>query len=616
MIHSIEAHQRIQKPPENRLSHHLALAPCSITATPPLQIKRSYPKTPCIGGASATKCLKMNATEKANLPFRGALKSKFLLSVNQPTWAARLRRVVVAPLLLWLLLVLPVAVQAQYNYTTNNNQITITGYTGPDSGVVIPDTINGLLVTKIGDGAFFGRTSLTSVTIPDSVTTLEAGAFYDCSGLTSVTIGNSVTSIGYEAFTGCSGLTSVTIPDSVTIIGTSAFFSCSGLTSVTIPNSVTTLGADAFYACTRLTSVTIGNSVTVIGSQAFSHCRSLTSVTIPNSVTSIGYEAFYGCSGLTSITIGNRVTIIGTSAFFSCSGLTRVTIPDSVTTLGDFACEKCTGLTSVTIGSSVTSLGDGAFGGCTGLTNLSVDVSNPVYSSLSGALFDKAQAMLVLFPAGQGGSYTIPNSVTRIGDDAFAGCSGLTDVTIGNSVTNIGYEAFYGCSGLTSVTIGNRVNTIGDYTFQACIGLTRVTIGSSVNTIVNNVFEECSGLKGVYFQGNAPSVTLLTFVFADNAVIYYLPGTTGWGATFGGRPAVLWNSLIQTGDASFGVKAGQFGFKVTGTTGLSFVVEATTDLAHPVWSPLSTNTLAGGTATFSDPQWKSYPSRLYRLRTP
>ena len=101
---------------------------------------------------------------------------------------------------------------------------------------------------------------------------------------------------------------------------------------------------------------------------------------------------------------------------------------------------------------------------------------------------------------------------------------------------------------------------------------------------------------------------------ADNVTIYYLPGTTGWHSTFAGRPTVLWDSQIQTGDGSFGVKAGQFGFNVTGTSGLSFVVEATTDLIQPTWTPVSTHTLSNGTAAFSDPQWMNYPSRLYRIR--
>jgi len=140
--------------------------------------------------------------------------------------------------------------------------------------------------------AFLGCTSLTSVTIPDSVTSIEHSAFWGCSSLTSAAIGNSVTSIGDYAFLGCSSLTSAAIPDSVTSIGNNAFYQCSSLTSAAIPDSVTSIGDYTFYACSSLTSAAIGNSVTSIGDSAFHSCSSLTSAAIGNSVTSIGNNAF------------------------------------------------------------------------------------------------------------------------------------------------------------------------------------------------------------------------------------------------------------------------------------------------------------------------------------
>ena len=149
---------------------------------------------------------------------------------------------------------------------------------------------------------------LTSVTIPNSVTSIGNKAFYGCTSLTSVTIPNSVTSIGVWAFDGCTSLTSVTIPNSVTSIESGAFRNCTSLTSVTIPNSVTSIESGAFQNCTSLSSVTIPNSVTSIGNYAFSGCTSLTSVTIPNSVTSIGQDAFYVCTSLTSVTFQGTIT--------------------------------------------------------------------------------------------------------------------------------------------------------------------------------------------------------------------------------------------------------------------------------------------------------------------
>ena len=190
----------------------------------------------------------------------------------------------------------------------------------------------------LAEFAFGGFSSLTSITIPNSVTSIGNYAFYDCSSLSSLTIPNSVTSIGNGAFEYCSLLRSVTIGNSVTSIGSSAFEGCSALTSITIPNSVTSIGNGAFEYCSLLRSVTIGNSVTSIEDEVFYNCSSLTSITIPNSVTSIGNYAFYNCSALTSITIPESVTSIGSNAFSNCSSLTSVTCKATTPpTTGSFA---------------------------------------------------------------------------------------------------------------------------------------------------------------------------------------------------------------------------------------------------------------------------------------
>ena len=237
--------------------------------------------------------------------------------------------------------------------TSNPNK-----YTG---SVVIPEKVTyenvEYSVTSIGDGAFgedmFQQSRLTSITIP-----------------------NSVTSIGNYAFYRCSGLTSITIPNSVTSIGNYAFYDCSSLTSITIPNSVTSIGNSTFINCTNLTSITIPNSVTSIGTEAFRGCSGLTAITIPNSVTSIGDQAFYNCSSLTSVTIPNSVTSIGNSAFSRCSGLTSVTIPNSVTSIGDYAFSSCSGLTTITIGSGIKYIESSAFGSCPELTDVTCYAEN------------------------------------------------------------------------------------------------------------------------------------------------------------------------------------------------------------------------------------------------
>ncbi len=278
----------------------------------------------------------------------------------------------------------------------------------------------------LGDCIFY-ECGLTSIKIPNSVTSIDSCAFYFCIGLTSVTIPNSVTSIGYGAFGGCS-LTSVTIGEKVTSIGDYAFSYCQSLTSiaveegntyyhmdgsclietasnklirgcnltsVTIPNYVTNINDGAFSDCSSLTSIDIPNSVTSIDSYAFQDCSSLTSISIPNSVTSIGDCAFENCSSLTSVTIPNYVTNINFGAFCYCLSLTSVTIPNSVTSIGDYAFYYCSSLNTATVGNSVASIGFRAFFGCSALVKLaSLNTTPPTCGSNALADIDKENCTL------------------------------------------------------------------------------------------------------------------------------------------------------------------------------------------------------------------------------
>ncbi len=299
--------------------------------------------------------------------------------------------------------------------------------------ITIPEQLGGADVTSVGGSAFYGCSSLRSVTIPESVTLIEHSAFNGCSSLESVTIPEGVTTIGGSAFYRCSSLRSVTIPEGVTSIGERAFEDCSSLTSVTIPESVTLIDSFAFDGCSSLESVTIPEGVTTIGGFAFYGCRSLESLTIPESVTLIEHSAFYGCSSLRSVTIPEGVTSIGERAFEECSSLTSVTIPDSVTSIRERAFYGCISLSSLTIPESVTSIGTWAFAGSTLLT--SINIPHGV-TSLGTGIFSNCHSLT---------SVTIPEGVTSIGDSAFYGCRSLESLTIPESVTSIGNDAFYGC---------------------------------------------------------------------------------------------------------------------------------------------------------------------------
>ena len=396
-------------------------------------------------------------------------------------------------------------------------------------------------VTKIGYEAFRGCTSLTSVTIGDSATKIGEYAFGYCDSLTSVNIPDSVTTIGNSAFYGCDSLTSVNIPDSVTTIGGYVFYSCTSLKSVTIGDSVTKIGYAAFAYCNSLTSVNIPDSVTTIGNHAFYCCTSLTSVNIPDSVTEIGAEAFSYCDSLTSVTIGDSVTVESVvEALRYCSslqefkgkfasedgrcliddgvlywvapgGLTEYTIPDSVTTIGYYAFEGCTSLKSVNIPDSVTEFEGAAFAYCASLTEFKGKFASEDGRSL---IVDNT---IIAYANASGTTYTIPDSVTTIGDVAFAYCTSLTSVNIPDSVTTIGLGAFFNCDSLTSVTIGDSVTTIGELAFAYCASLTSVYCKATTPPSLSwSVFDDNGSGRKIY----VPAESVEAYKSATNWSVY------------------------------------------------------------------------------------------------
>ena len=438
-------------------------------------------------------------------------------------------------------------------YTVGGVNYLVT-YVGNDTELILPESYNGEDYV-INRCAFYNNDKITSVTIPNSVTSIGYEAFSSCTSLTSITIPNSVTSIGTYAFFNCDSLTSITIPNSVTIIGDCAFYDCESLTSVYISDIsawckilFASYDANPLYYAKKLylngelvTELVIPSNVTSIGSYAFRDCRSLTSITIPDSVTSIGDYAFYWCTSLTSVTIGNSVTSIGTAAFRDCTSLTSVTIGNSVTSIGEWAFVGCTSLTSITIPNSVTSIGTAAFYGCTSLT--SVTIGNSV-TSIGHRAFSDCTSLT---------SITIPNSVTSIDTYAFENCTSLTSITIPDSVTSIGLYAFYDCESLTSVCISDisawckisfasydanplyyakklylngelvtelvipsNVTSIGSYAFRDCTSLTSITIPDSVTSIGYEAFYNCTSLTSITIPNSVTSIGTYAFFNCDS----------------------------------------------------------------------------------------------------
>lgn len=296
--------------------------------------------------------------------------------------------------------------EAGYTYAVNSDDDTtvqIISYSGAGGDLVIPDTLGGKTVTKIGEEAFSFNLSLTNVTIPVSVIEIDSLGFFKCTSLVSVTIPDGLNVIGDGAFFDCTNLLSVTIPDSVTTIGLDAFAGCrsiesftvtsgnatyssiggvlfnklmtnlikyppaSTLSNYTIPNGVTEITKDAFLSCNNLTNVTLPDSILVIGQAAFFQCLNLTSVNIPEGVTNLAIWAFAGCSSLESINIPSSITVIERFVFQECTALGSVTLPDSVTEIKDYAFADCTALVSLSIPESVASIANFAFYNCSSL---------------------------------------------------------------------------------------------------------------------------------------------------------------------------------------------------------------------------------------------------------
>ena len=337
-------------------------------------------------------------------------------------------------------------------YTLNDDgaSVTVTGHADNISGsLTIPDFVSqwgaDYAVTSIGDGVFWG-----------------------CTSLTSVSFGNSLKSINYNSFNSCSGLTSITIPESVTFISCGAFLDCVNVTTLyynAIQCSMSTnCWCDSWLAgCSSLSEVIIGDEVEIIPYSFLDGFQGVTSVSIGHSVKSIDRNAFSGCTGLTAISLPNTLTSIGDQAFMG-SGLTSITIPDSMISIGSEAFKSCTNMSSVFFGISLTTIGNSAFENCSSLSN----------------------------------SLIIPNNVSSIGQSAFLGCAGLSGtLTLGTSLAEIGNSAFFGaCEFISSLdvlaeappTLGNNVFSSVDFAipvFVPCGSLDAYQNASGWNSFTN-----------------------------------------------------------------------------------------------------------------------------------
>ena len=351
----------------------------------------------------------------------------------------------------------------------------------------------------------------------------------------------------------------------------------------------------------------------------FSNYAPVTKVVVPDSYShpyydrtfSIGENAFLNSTYLTNVTIGaGWLVSVDRRAFAGCSKLNS--IPSNITNIANEAFLNCTGIDEatgettgfvgeVTIPDSVTAIGGNPFAGCWGVTGFSVDPLNTNYTSFNGVLFNGTMTELVAFPAGASGGYTIPNTVTHIGVSAFRGCSGLGSIVIPNSVTNIGVDAFRDCTALTNVSIGQGVKTIGDEAFYGCASLRSAIIPKSVTYVGWQAFV-ADQLNSILFEGDAPSWG----GYPVAGSIYYFQGTQGWS-----------NSTVKAGvfkPAALPPSVASNGFRVSwhDPRTIPVDVQRATSLAGP-WTVVSSNNSTGEFVDANPPSGQAF-YRAIRVR--
>lgn len=388
----------------------------------------------------------------------------------------------------------------------------ITGYTGKNPEIRIPETIDGKKVTGIGNEAFFedvdvnpGKPygTLKSVEIPAGITYIGERAFYECGSLESICIPASVTDIGMDALGLCASLNQITVEEGNVvydsrdncnaIIKTAANMLIVGSSNTRIPESVTEIG-DGAFAYRDLTDIEIPSGVEFIGTGAFAGCSKLKNITIPSGVTVIGKSAFGFCTGLTTVNILPGVTVIYAYAFDNCRALSSITIPESVTEIGNCAFRECNSLTGITIPASVTAIDTLAFLCCKKINRITVEEGNTVYDSRKdcNAIIETATDTLMMGC----GSTVIPKGVKKIGHGAFYSCRKLNSIVIPSGVKEVDNLAFSGCVKLKKVTIKSKdLKSVGEGAFQGIAKKAVIKVPKDRADAYKKLFTEKTGYE-------------------------------------------------------------------------------------------------------------------------
>lgn len=387
-----------------------------------------------------------------------------------------------------------------FSFSIQDGKATLTDYTGSDAIVTIPEAVGtttkttppktvSVPVTAL-EQTFYNNSNITSVTIPDGVTTIGYNTFTYCDNLKTVSHGKQLQSIGESAFSSCSALESFSFQEGLLTIANDAFSNCTSLKSVTLPNSLTTLGESAFQDDSALESVQFGNGITEVSAHAFESCSSLTSITFSESIQRIRENAFADCSALKKLTLPNSLTQIDSKAFcaiHSETSLRSISFGSGLQEIGPYAFAFHTKLAGIlTLPEQLTTIGDYAFSGCSSVTQL--QFPNGLQSIQKGAFQNCSELRAI----------SLPNTVTTLGESAFENCNNVKNLSLSGSLTELPNLAFYGC-GISDLCIPDSVTQIGVETFSNCSSLSAVQLSRNLKTISHSAFYNCEELKSISF---------------------------------------------------------------------------------------------------------------------
>lgn len=463
--------------------------------------------------------------------------------------------------------------------TINGIEAKITKYKGSDKRVFVPALIDDYDIVEVSAKAFYGNSTIESVSIPASVRTIKNEAFRNCSALQTVMLNDGLEVIGNSAFRNCDSLASFTFPSSVIELGSYVLADCDLISSTNYPINAATVGEGTFNNDPLMTSFQIEEGITIIHGRFFDNNKYLVNVQFPSTLQTIGPRTFYGCTGLTTVTLPESTVTIGSYAFYGCTGISSIIIPDTVTAINSHAFEKCsllgsvvfsqqlvdiganafaecTSLTEANLPDSVVGLGEGAFRECTSLTTFRYPASlirrNSQYDNgylYDGNIFYNCKNLrtivipegVTIIPSGlfMNANYVrtieLPSTLKEIHKAAFKNCISIRTISIPDGVEEIRAEAFSGCTALTAADLPDSVTGLGEKAFYGCTALTSFHYPLSLDHVVslydnNNlydgeIFRECKKLSTIAVPEGITTIPKYLFRGNNYLTTISLPST-------------------------------------------------------------------------------------------